>query len=55
MTHDDDLLALAYAVGVADAPPAPWSWGDTLGVIVGIVGGYILLTGTPILLGGAPA
>ena len=55
MTHDDDLLAVAYAVGVADAPPAPWSWGDALGVIVGIVFGWVLLTGAPILLGGEVA
>ena len=49
MTHDDDLLTLAYAVGVADAPPAPWSWGDTLGAVFGIGIFYVLYTGTTML------
>ena len=52
MTHDDDLLALAYAVGVADAPPAPWSWGDTLGAVFGAGIFYVLYTGAVIMLGG---
>lgn len=49
--HDDDLLALAYAVGVADAP---WTVADTLGVVLGCGGAYILYTGAAILLGGDP-
>lgn len=57
MTADDDLLALAYAVGVADAPPAPWSWGDTLGAVFGAGIFYVLYTGTTTMLdtGGALA
>ena len=52
MTTDDDILALAYAVGVADAP---WSWGDTLGAVFGAGIFYVLYTGTTTILGGHPA
>ena len=57
MTTDDDLLAVAVAVGVADAPPAPWSWGDTLGAVFGAGIFYVLYTGTTTMLdaGGALA
>lgn len=45
--HDDDLLALAYAVGVADAP---WTVADTLGAVFGIGIFYALYTGFTTML-----
>ena len=57
MTHDDDLLAVAQAVGVADAPPVPWTRWDTLGAFFGTGIFYVLYTGTTTMLdaGGALA
>lgn len=50
MSLDDDLEALARAVGVMDAP-TPWTVGDTLGVILGLPIGYVLITSVS-LIGG---